>query len=100
MKALFTIQPKDRNDVPGTEELEKRVYEIKRIVMDALGEGDYTLETGFDQSSTLYPRRFLFDYESEGPGGPGPKDVIDAFFDAVYGTGICLAKYDIHVSIV
>jgi hypothetical protein len=42
----------------------------------------------------------MFDYESGDPGCHGPKDVIDAFFDAIERTGICLSKYDVHVTVV
>ena len=100
MKALFTIKPKDRNDLSGTMEFEKHVYDIKKIMMDSLGEDCYGLETSFDQSSVLYPKRFMFDYESETSACHGPRDVIDAFFDAIEDIGICISKYDVHVTVV
>ena len=99
MKALFTIKPKDRNDLSGTMEFEKHVYDIKKVMMDSLGEECYDLQTSFDQASVLYPKRFMFDYAS-GKACHGPKDVIDAFFDAIDETGICLSKYDVHVTVV
>lgn len=98
MKALFTIKPKDRNDLSGTMELEKRVFDIKKSMLEALGKDCGGLETSFDQASVLYPKRFMFDYESVG-ACYGPKDVVDAFFDAVNKTGICLSKYDLHVTV-
>jgi hypothetical protein len=100
MKALFTIKPKDRNDLSGTMEFEKQVYEIKKIMMDSLGKDCYGLETSFDQSSVLYPKRFMFDYESVKVACHGPREVIDAFFEAIDRTGICLSKYDFHVTVV
>ncbi len=100
MKALFTINPKDRNDLSGTMEFEKRVYDIKKVMMDSLGGECYDLQTSFDQASTLYPKRFMFDYVSGIAACHGPKDVIDAFFDAIDETGICLSKYDVHVTVV
>ncbi len=100
MKALFTIKPKDRNDLPGTMEFEKHVYDIKKIMMDALGKSDYELTTSFDQSSVLYPKRFMFDYESAGAACHEPRAVVDAFFEAINRTGICLSKYDLHVTVV
>jgi hypothetical protein len=100
MKALFTIKPKDRNDLSGTMEFEKHVYDIKKVMMDSLGEECYDLQTSFDQASSLYPKRFMFDYVSGKAACYGPKDVIDAFFDAIDETGICLSKYDFHVTVV
>lgn len=100
MKALFTIKPKDRNDLSGTMEFEKHVYDIKKIMMNSLGEECCDLETSFDQSSVLYPKRFMFDYESETSACHGPRDVIDAFFDAIEDIGICISKYDVHVTVV
>ena len=100
MKALFTIKPKDRNDLSGSMEFEKHVYNIKKIMMESLGNDCYGLETSFDQASVLYPKRFMFDYESESGACHEPKAVIDAFFEAINRTGICLSKYDLHVTVV
>ncbi|MDI6895888.1 hypothetical protein [Methanocella conradii] len=99
MKALFTVKPKDRNDLSGTMELEKHVYDIKRIMMGSLGSEGYVLETSFDQASVLYPKRFMFDYDSGDKACHSPKDVIGAFFDAIERTGTCISKYDVHVTI-
>ncbi len=100
MKALFTVKPKDRNDPGCATEFEKHVYEIKKIMMESLGEGAYQLNTSFDQASVLYPKRFMFDYESETGACHQPRDVVDAFLGAVEKTGICLTKYDLHITVV
>lgn len=99
MKALFTVKPKDRNDIPGTMEFESRVYDIKKLMKASLEENGYTLETNFDQSSVLYPKMFKFDYVSERSTCHAPREVVDAFFDAIEKTGICISKYDIHITI-
>ncbi len=99
MKVLFTVKPKDRNDLSGTIEFERRVFDIKRMMMSALGGEGYALETGFNQASVLYPKRFMFDYDSGNKALHDPKRVIDAFFDAIERTGICISKYDVHVTI-
>jgi hypothetical protein len=99
MKVLFTVKPKDRNDLSGTMEFEKSVYDIKTMMMDALGKDGYVLETGFNQASVLYPKRFMFDYDSGNKALHDPKSVINAFFDAIERTGICISKYDVHVTI-
>lgn len=80
-------------------ELEKRVFDIKKSMLEALGRDSGGLETSFDQASVLYPKRFMFDYEAPAGACHGPKDVVDAFFDAVNKTGICLSKYDLHVTV-
>jgi hypothetical protein len=97
MKALFTVTPKDRNDLPATLEFEKHVFAIKRSMTGRL-EG--SLSTSFDQSSVLYPKRFMFDFEPANKAYYDPKEVADAFFDAVGKTDICLSKYDVHITII
>jgi hypothetical protein len=99
VKVLFTVKPKDRNDIPGSMEMEQRVFDVKKGMEARLGRGPYTVETGFDQASVLYPRRFMFDYRAEDHTIHQPKEVIGAFFDAVDETGICLSKYDVHVTV-
>lgn len=100
MKALFTVKPKDRNDLPCSIEFEKHVFDVKKAMQKTLGKKpEYTIETSFDQASVLYPKRFMFDYMSNDAMGHGPKNVVDAFFDAVAGTGVCLSKYDVHITI-
>jgi hypothetical protein len=64
-----------------------------------LGDGQYAIETRFDQASVLYPKRFMFDYAAEDHRLHKPRDVVDAFFDSVDGTGICLSKYDVHITV-
>ena len=99
MKTLFIVKPKDRNDIPGTMEFESHVFDIKKLMKASLAKNGYTLETNFDQSSVLYPKMFKFDYESEKTAGHTPREVIDAFFEAVEKTGICLSKYDVHITV-
>jgi hypothetical protein len=99
MKTLFTVKPKDRNDIPGTMEFESHVFDIKKLMQASLGKNGYTIETNFDQSSVLYPKMFTFDYVSGIPVSHAPREVIDAFFDAIENTGICLSKYDVHITI-
>lgn len=99
MKALFMVRPKDRNDISGTMEFESHVYEIKKLMKASLGDNGYKLETSFDQSSVLYPKMFKFDYESEKAMRHPPRQVIDAFFDAIEKIGVCLSKYDVHITI-
>ncbi len=99
MKALFTVRPKDRNDIPGTMEFESRVFDIKKLMKASLGRNGYTLETSFDQSSVLYPKLFKFDYVSEKSTCHTPREVVNAFFDAIEKTGICISKYDMHITI-
>lgn len=100
MKALFLVKQKDRNDIPCSEEFERRVYDIKKQMLGKLGDKyRYSIETSFDQSSVLYPKRFMFDYVSETAVCHKPKEVVDAFFDAIESTGICISKFDVHVTI-
>jgi hypothetical protein len=96
MKALFTVTPKDRNDLPAATEFEKQVFAIKRSIT---GRVKGRLSTSFDQSSVLYPKRFMFDFESIKKAYYEPKEVVDAFFVAVDETGVCLSKYDVHITI-
>lgn len=98
MKVLFTVKQKDRNDIPCMHEFEQQVYPIKKHMMTSLGAGKYGIETSFDQASVLYPKRFMFDYLSEDHTIHGPKEVIDAFFDAIEATGVCIAKFDVHIT--
>lgn len=99
MKALFTVKPKDRNDIPAMMEFEKHVYDIKKLMTDSLGNGCYKIETSFDQSSVLYPKLFMFDYTSETGACHNAREVINAFLDAIDKIGICLSKYDLHVTV-
>ncbi len=68
-------------------------------MMDSPGKDCYGLEMSLHQVYKLYPKRFMFYYESEKTACHGPKDVIDAFFEAIDRTGICLSKYDLHVTV-
>ncbi|MCD1295682.1 hypothetical protein CUJ83_11805 [Methanocella sp. CWC-04] len=100
MKVMFTVKQKDRNDLPCMLEFEKQVYGIKKQMVDSLGEKyDFTIETSFDQASVLYPKRFMFDYVSETAVCHHPMDVISAFFKAIESTGICISKYDVHITV-
>ena len=99
MKVLFIVKPKDRNDIPGTVEFEGFVPQIRNLMTASLGGKGYTLETSFDQSSVLYPKMFKFDYIEEKSFLHKPREVIDAFLDAIEKTGVCIAKYDVHVTI-
>jgi hypothetical protein len=99
VKVLFTVRQKDRNDISGMLELEGLVPAIKKGMMDRLGGGSYAIETSFDQASVLYPKRFMFDYAAEDHRLHRPRQVIDAFFDAVDTTGACLSKNDVHITI-
>lgn len=99
MKTLFTVKPKDRNDIPGTMEFESHVFDVKTLMKASLGKNGYTLETNFDQSSVLYPKMFKFDYVSERYSSHSAREVVDAFFEAIEQTGICLSKYDVHITV-
>lgn len=99
VKVLFTVKLKDRNDIPGSMEMEQQVFAIKKDMAARLGCGSYTIETSFDQASVLYPKRFMFDYQAQDHKIHKPRQVIDAFFDAVEATGICLSKYDVHITV-
>ncbi len=99
VKVLFTVKLKDRNDIPGSMEFEERVTAIKKDMVSRLGSGPGTVETSFDQASVLYPKRFMFDYAAQDHTRHGPKEVIDAFFDAIEATDICLSKYDVHITV-
>lgn len=100
MKVLFTVKLKDRNDIPGSMEFEQHIFDIKKQMLVSLGGGfRYSLTTSFDQASVLYPKRFMFDYVSDTAVCHAPKEVINAFFDAIGATGICLSKYDVHITI-
>jgi hypothetical protein len=100
MKVLFTVKPKDRNDLSATSEFEAIVPKIKKGMISGLGKKyEHMLETSFDQSSVLYPKMFMFDYESSPAKSPAPLEVITSFFKAIDKTGICLSKYDVHIKI-
>ncbi len=99
LKVLFTVKLKDRNDLPGSMEFEEQVTAIKKDMVSRLGIGPGSIETAFDQASVLYSKRFMFDYAAQDHTGHGPKKVIDAFFDAIEATGICLSKYDVHITV-
>ena len=99
VKVLFTVRPKDRNDIAGMMELERLVPAIKKGMTDRLGSGSYAIETRFDQASVLYPKRFMFDYAAEDHRLHRPRRVVDAFFDAVEGTGVCLSRNDVLITI-
>jgi hypothetical protein len=99
VKLLFTVKQKDRNDISGMLELEQQVPVIKKGMMDSLGGGSYVIETSFDQASVLYPKRFMFDYATPDHRLHKPRQVIDAFFDAIDGTGVCLSKNDVHITV-
>ena len=99
VKVFFTVRQKDRNDISGMLELERLVPEIKKGMKDRLGSSPYAIDTRFDQASVLYPKRFMFDYAAEDHRLHQPRQVIDAFFDAVDATGICLSKYDVHITV-
>jgi hypothetical protein len=99
VKVLFTVRQKDRNDISGMIELEQHVPGIKNGMMALLGDGQYVIETSFDQASVLYPKRFMFDYATQDHRLHRPREVVDAFFDAVDETGICLSKCDVHITI-
>ena len=99
MKTLFTVKPKDRNDIPGTMEFESHVFDVKKLMKASLGKNGYTLETNFDQSSVLYPKMFKFDYVSEKSSSHTAREVVDTFFEAIEQTGICLSKYDVHITV-
>lgn len=99
VKVLFTVRQKDRNDLACSLEFEHAVPVVKTAMMSRLGSGPYVIETSFDQASVLYPKRFMFDYGAQDHTLHRPRDVIDAFFDAVEATGVCLAKFDVHVTV-
>jgi hypothetical protein len=99
VKVLFTLKQKDRNDIAGMLELERLVPGIKKGMTSRLGGGPYTVETRFDQASVLYPKRFMFDYAAEDHRLHRPREVVDAFFDSVDETGVCLSKNDVHITI-
>ncbi|CAJ37682.1 hypothetical protein RCIX2637 [Methanocella arvoryzae MRE50] len=99
MKVLFMVKQKDRNDIPCAYEFEQQVFNIKKGMKAALGTGNYDIQTSFDQASVLYPKRFMFDYISEDHTIHKPRAVIDAFFDTIEKTGICLSKFDVHITI-
>jgi hypothetical protein len=99
VKVLFTVRQKDRNDIAGMLELEGLVPAIKRDMTDRLGSGAYAIETSFDQASMLYPKRFMFDYAAQDHRLHKPRQVIDAFFDAIDSTGARLSKNDVHIAI-
>jgi hypothetical protein len=99
VKVLFTIKQKDRNDIAGMLEFEQLVPGIKKEMKDRLGDGPYGIETSFDQASVLYPKRFMFDYAAQDHRLHRPREVVDVFFDAVDATGVCLSKYDVHITI-
>jgi hypothetical protein len=99
VKVLFTVRQKDRNDISGMLELEGLVPAIKKGMTDRLGAGSYAIETSFDQASVLYPKRFMFDYSADDHRLHRPRQVIDAFFDAIDATGVCLSKNDVHITV-
>jgi hypothetical protein len=99
VKVLFTVKQKDRNDTSGMLEFERLVPEIKKSMTNLLGDGPYAIETSFDQASVLYPKRFMFDYTAQDHRIHRPREVVDAFFDAVDATGVCLSKHDVHITI-
>ncbi len=99
LKVLFTVKLKDRNDLPGSMEFEEQVTAIKSDMIARLTCGANAIQTSFDQASVLYPKRFMFDYAAQDHARRGPKEIIDAFFDAIEATGICLSKYDVHITI-
>jgi hypothetical protein len=99
VKVLFTLKQKDRNDISGMMEVERLVPGIKKGMTERLGDGRYAIETRFDQASVLYPKRFMFDYSADDHRLHRPRAVVDAFFDAVDATGICLSKYDVHITV-
>jgi hypothetical protein len=99
VKVLFTLKQKDRNDISGMLELERHVPAIKKGMTDHLGSGPYAIETSFDQASVLYPKRFMFDYAAQDHRLHRPRQVVDAFFDSIDATGVCLSKYDVHITI-
>jgi len=99
MKVLFMVKQKDRNDIPCMHEFETQVYNIKKGMKAALSSGPYEIVTSFDQASVLYPKQFMFDYVSENHTLHKPRAVIDAFFDTVDATGICLSKFDVHITV-
>ena len=99
VKVLFTVRQKDRNDISGMLEFEGLVPAIKKGMTDRLGSGPYAIETSFDQASVLYPKRFMFDYAAQDHRLHRPRQVIDAFFDAIDATGVCLSKNDVHITI-
>jgi hypothetical protein len=99
LKVLFTVKLKDRNDIPGSMEFEERVTAIKKDMIARLACHTDAVQTSFDQASVLYPKRFMFDYTAQDHARCGPRDVINAFFDAIEATGICLSKYDVHITV-
>ena len=99
MKVLFMVKQKDRNDIPCMLEFEQQVYNVKKGMKTALGPGPYEIETSFDQASVLYPKRFMFDYKAENHTLHKPRAVIDAFFDSIETTGVCLSKFDVHITV-
>jgi hypothetical protein len=99
VKVLFTVKQKDRNDISGMLELERQVPAIKKGMADHLGGGSYAIETSFDQASVLYPKRFMFDYATQDHRMHRPRQIIDAFFDSIDATGVCLPKYDVHITV-
>lgn len=99
LKVLFTIKLKDRNDIPGSMEFEEQVTAIKKGMVSRLACSPGSVQTSFDQASVLYPKRFMFDYAARDHTSRGPKEVIDAFFDAIEATDICLSKYDVHITV-
>jgi hypothetical protein len=99
VKVLFTVKQKDRNDISGMLEVEQLVPGVKKGMTALLGDGPYTIETRFDQASVLYPKRFMFDYTAPDHRLHRPREVIDAFFDAIDATGICLSKHDVHITV-
>ncbi len=99
VKVLFTVRQKDRNDISGMLEFERHVPAIKKSMTDRLGGGPYAIETSFDQASVLYPKRFMFDYAAQDHRLHKPRQVIDAFFDAIDATDVCLSKHDVHITV-
>lgn len=99
VKVLFTVKQKDRNDIAGMLELERLVPVIKKGMTERLGTRPYAIETRFDHASVLYPKRFMFDYAAEDHRQHPPREVIDAFFDAIDATGLCLSKCDVHITV-
>jgi hypothetical protein len=99
VKVLFSVRQKDRNDIAGMLEFEEFVPALKKGMIDRLGAGAYVIETSFDQASVLYPKRFMFDYAAQDHRLHRPRQVIDAFFDAIDATGLCLSKYDVHITL-
>ena len=99
MKTLFTVKPKDRNDIPGTMEFESHVFDVKKLMKASLGKNGYTTGNKFRPVLRIVSENVQVRLRVGKPVSHAPREVIDAFFEAIENTGICLSKYDVHITI-